>query len=705
MLFAASLVFDRQPLHLGNLLDGLLTWVQNVGGVSMFGIVIVLLARAAQRDPNELNFWNFSPRVKKIIPVLKFCIIAAGIGYAALVLFWIANRLGIPGLALMMPRPVGARFVTFGDGILALSGLLAFFVVVFPFAVDLTTRVSFGRIWAVARLSWKEAIRGRVIWVFGAMAIVFLFADWFVPAKAEDQLRTYVRVVYWSMTPLFLLTAALLGAFSIPNDVMNNSIHTIVTKPVEKIEVVLGRFLGYAALLTIGLFAVSALSLIYVVRGVNEEAAFESLKARVPIYGGLRFVGTKSPLEGESVGREFTHRSYITGPTKHKREGARQYAVWDFPYIPEDVRSRDKEQLFEFAFDVFRLSKGDEEGKGIYCTFTFVDVSGFASTEIDRQAFDLESKTHELRTTREKERAAKNKPFDAEIAALTKELERNKKGRGADEKDALDKKHEQALDAIEKRREEAMGDIEIDLIKKFHIYQVSTVEVTDYHTQTVPFPAREFQTLVSEGSGAADRDKPALRVFVSVDQSKQAQMVGVAVQDFYLLAYERPFWQNFLKGVAGMWFTHMLVLAVAVACSTYLSGVISLLVTLKLFIAGMNLPYLREIAERRVEGGGPFEATLRLGTKMGPAAQLEASPTTTIVQVVDTFFSWWMGRILNLIPDINRHDLHQYVANGFDIAWLDVLLIDNALPLFGYLLPWVVLAYYLMNYREIANPQ
>ena len=27
----------------------------------------------------------------------------------------------------------------------------------------------------------------------------------------------------------------------------------------------------------------------------------------------------------------------------------------------------------------------------------------------------------------------------------------------------------------------------------------------------------------------------------------QAQMVGVAPQDFYLLAYVKPFWQNFLK--------------------------------------------------------------------------------------------------------------------------------------------------------------
>ena len=127
--------------------------------------------------------------------------------------------------------------------------------------------------------------------------------------------------------------------------------------------------------------------------------------------------------------------------------------------------------------------------------------------------------------------------------------------------------------------------------------------------------------------------------------------------------------------------------------------------TMFLFIAGMSLDYLKEIAEKRVDGGGPFEAAVRLTGKMSPAAPLEASPTTSLVTTVDKFFSWWIGRILNLIPDVNRHDMYQFVANGFDIGWTDLLLIDNGLALFGYLLPWAVMAYYLMKYREIANPQ
>jgi hypothetical protein len=591
--------------------------------------------------------------------------------------------MGIPGLKRFIPSPSGTMAATIGDWIMALSGLLALAVVCAPVVLDLTTRISGRRIWAIARLSWKEAIRGRVIWVFGAMALVFLFADWFVPAKAEDQLRTYVRVVYWSMTPLFLLTAALLGAFSIPNDVNNNSIHTIVTKPVEKFEVVLGRFFGYAGLLTAGLFIVSCLSLIYVLRGVNEDAAYESFKARVPAYGTMRFLGTKNESEGENVGREWTHRSYITGPTQFKPQALRQYAVWDFAQIPAQLRTQEEPIVFEFAFDIFRLSKGIQ-GEGVYCSFTFVHVTKDMPPDYTRQGIDLAAKVEEMNKARDKARTEAQNEFD-----------RRTKNLSDDDREALHEAHNAKLEEIERQ-----------LITKYRIYQKAGQEVTDQHTQDIVISAKDFQALLQDADGQSrDPARPVLRVFVSVDMASQAQMVGVAPYDFYLLPTVRPFWQNFLKGIVGMWCTYMLVLAVAVACSTYLSGVISFLMALILYVAGLNVAFLREIADHRMIGGGPIEASIRLSTKKGQVGELEATPTVQLVKAADYSFSWLLGRVLNLIPDLERHDLHQFVANGFDIGWVDILLLDNFLPLAGYLLPWAVLGYYLMKYREIANPQ
>ena len=95
----------------------------------------------------------------------------------------------------------------------------------------------------------------------------------------------------------------------------------------------------------------------------------------MPLYGKLHFVGTKSSRSGESVGREWSYRSYITGPTRRQKGVLRQYAIWDYPYIPAELADRKDPLLYEFAFDIFRLSKGEFEGTGVHCTFTFTDGS------------------------------------------------------------------------------------------------------------------------------------------------------------------------------------------------------------------------------------------------------------------------------------------------------------------------------------------
>jgi hypothetical protein len=600
-------------------------------------------------------------------------------GYATMALIWLARLWGYTGLVWLLPRDQFDKPLTAGDLLLTISGICALALVSAPIIWSALTSMSFSRIWAIAQLSFKQAVRNRILWVFGLMALVFLFADWFVDYKAENQVRNYVRVVYWSLAPLFVTATCLLGAFSIDTDVRNNAIHTIVTKPVVKFEIVLGRFLGYAILLTMGLFFLAIVSLGYVIRGVNDEAKNESYKARVVSYGKLQFWGTKSDKEGVSVGREWNYRTYITGPTTHKPNVNHQYAIWDFAEVPSDLGERKEPVRFEFAFDIFRLSKGDE-GTGMFCTFTFAEGS-LDPQQLRAQVTSMAQESNKLQEAATKERDKKRQDPDPAIRATA------------------DTQYDQQLKSIKEQMQ-----------KKYRLFQANA-EVTDYHTQFVEVPPEVFSILLANAGrlNVLDDNKPfpKLRVFVSVDMAREAQMLGVAQQDFYLLAYEKSFWQNFLKGIVGMWCSYMLILGVAIACSTYLTSVISLLATLFLCVVGMLRDYLQELTspeQRQLEGGGPAEALLRITKAIPLAGQIEESPTKTVVQAVDSLFGRLLSWLMHLIPDFSRHDLHVYVANGFDIGWLNVLLLDNFLPLAGYLIPWAILAYYLMNYREIANP-
>ena len=54
-----------------------------------------------------------------------------------------------------------------------------------------------------------------------------------------------------------------------------------------------------------------------------------------------------------------------------------------------------------------------------------------------------------------------------------------------------------------------------------------------------------------------------------------------------------------------------------------------------------------------------------------------------------------------MLPDVDRYDLTGYVADGFNIPMGQLAM--NLLLLAGYLLPWAVLAYYLLKWREVAS--
>lgn len=680
MMFATTFALDYEPLQWWELPAALKVWVQVAGAVATFALAIYSVAYLIQRPASA---GKTGSRLGRVVVTL-FALADACYVLALLSLAVRAAGSGAEGLRPAQPVPSGRPpvFSSLTDVLTFAAGLFAVLAVAMPLLVDLGTRISLRRIGAIARLSLKEAVRSRVVWVFASMAVIFLFAGWFVPFKPEDQVRNYVRVIYWSLAPLFLLTASLLGAFSIPNDVKSQNIHTIVTKPVERFEIVLGRYVGNALLLTAAMAVLTGMSLVYVLRGVDPQARKESLTARVPIYGDrLWFHGTAQSDKGESVGREWDYRSYIGGPHPATPQAPRQFAIWSFESLPGSFSDKQL-PYFEYTFDIFRMTKGQED-RSVIANFSFAD--GQVTTVPQFQAA-LEKMRGELAQ---------------EQASLAKKL-------AAKNRDRVPASEIQAWKEQEQER------IENALIDKYGIYEIAA-EVQDYHTQVVGGNDKDrygqkLARLVNklqasprqaaEGSGPA----PLLNVLVSVDRQSGDQKLGVARRDFYLLAAERPFWINFIKGIVGLWFATLLMLGLAVALSTYLSGVIAWLCALFMFGMGLHVDGIRQIADGTNVGGGVIESTVRILGKLPGAAPLDRSPGASVIQGSDEVFRFGLRLFSRVVPDVSRFDLHVYVANGYDISWSQILFLNNFVLLLGYLVPWGVLAYYLMKYREIANP-
>jgi ABC-type transport system involved in multi-copper enzyme maturation permease subunit len=539
------------------------------------------------------------------------------------------------------------------------AGASAIFAVLLPILADLG-QFSLRRIWAVARLSFKEAVRRKVLWVFLALLLVVLFGSWFIPHKPEDQVRDYVIVVFTAMSLIMLFLAGLIAAFGIPDDIRHQTIHTVLTKPVQRFEIFLGRFLGYVLLMTAALVAVSGIGLLYVLRNIEPEAAEESLKARQPFYGKLSYIGTRDKEKGENVGREWQYRGYISGRSRTGTDPT-QYAVWSFQDLPAALANQDRERM-EFTLDIYRTHKG-VEGQGIFATFF-----------IESWRFDPDNPAMMQKyNTRKKELEDSGQPADVVASTLAKEL---------------------------------------------GYYEYPSMEIKDFHTQYIEVPAGVIQNALEPDKERQEelrrrREWPVAPLRVRVRCDSPAQFLGMAPYDLYFrLDSEDPtgttnklrFCVNFFKGSFGLWLRLCLLLGLAVALSTYLSGVITLLTAGSLFVLGFFHEFIIEVATRRNLGGGPVESAMRLLKRPGGepiAGQLEESASTQVATGLDTAFSWSLSLIKNVIPDVARYNFTDFVAEGVAISGGQMIM--TLLLLAGYVLPCAVLAYYLLKWREVAS--
>jgi hypothetical protein len=626
----AALFFERDPLGTKDLLPGLLAYLQDAGGFAAVALVLWLIYRFRPGRP-EIEVDAQRGGVTRIL--FGVAVVAAAVSYAVYGVLKLVDATSATGTG-----PAGARLA----GIfLAVAGGCCLFAIILPFIRDLA-RFRLRRIWALARLSFKEAIRRKVLWVFLVLLMVLLFACWFLPSSPTDQVRSYVQFVSFAMSVLLLLVAGLLSAFGIPTDMKQQTIHTIVTKPVERFEIVMGRFLGYTMLMTIVLAAISAISLIYVLRGVDPDAAKSSLKAREALYGDLEFEGTKDKNKAENVGREWDYRQYITVP---KPQDPPQFAVWKFRDA-RDLAKRNQVRC-EYSFDIYRTSKGTIN-QGVFCTFI-----------VQSWRFDPARK-QEYESERRQRKAANDPNADNELA------------------------------------------------KKYGYFEFPAKDVGRSFSLDVPGGIFEHALQSDDAlrQELAQRRIERAPVELRIRCDTRTQYVGMARYDLYFRADNdgendrARFVANYAKGQLGLWFRLCFVIGVAVAASTYLSGLISFILTLALYLGGLFKESIRVLARGDSIVGGPFVSSYNLALRNTAGAQ-ETTASYQVVEFSDEVVLWFFRRILNVLPDVDRFDLTDYVAEGFNISGGQLLI--TGLMMFGYLALCALAAYSLIKVREIAS--
>lgn len=122
------------------------------------------------------------------------------------------------------------------------------------------TRLSVKRIWAISSVSFAESLRRRVLWITPlAILGVIIVAQLQRPVDEQDAIRQTIRTALFATGLLVTVVAIVLASTNLPKEIDTRVIYTVVTKPTTRLEIVVGKVLGFARvsaaiLLIMGLF-------------------------------------------------------------------------------------------------------------------------------------------------------------------------------------------------------------------------------------------------------------------------------------------------------------------------------------------------------------------------------------------------------------------------------------------------------------------
>jgi hypothetical protein len=595
----------------------------------------------------------------------------------------------------------------------------------------------FRRLFAIARLSVYEATRR--MWAPWVVLTVFLlvlaFTHWFLQApRAAEMGRLYVGTLTLLCSALLTAMVTILTPLSLPTDIQQQTIYTVVSKPVRRLEMIWGRMIGYMALVTVLLIVFGGISLLYLRRTVGitmdqVKAAYQKaedegrlaeatllreqwdqlytrMRAREPVKGSLSFLDSRGVPHamGIDVGQDVS----VKEPRSHIEGATPSAAIWSFGRVPDPFTPPGRQPRI-----LPRVIPVDQ----------FL-TEGTLEWHLDR-VWQLRQQIEAAQISKSQPNlpSAKASELDQAIARNQQELERlsseyEAKKRQADDLDARLAAAEQSgnkeeIDGL-KREYSRLHSPPVNVEMTFNVYRTTKgkigesvfAELTAVNPRTGErfehdiFPIREYYTnhaslkpSILAGSNGALR--------IEVRCLSPTQYLGMAESDLFLLPKSGNFGLNYMKGLFGIWLQAMVLTAIGVFAGTFLSWPVALLTTIFFFVAGqLAFSFLVDFTRQAIMGGGPFESLIRLLTHDNQMSELAPTASVILAKTLDSLAMPIMSMLVFVVPNFNTLDVSNLVADGFAVGW--GLLGINTLLALGYAIPFSVAGYYILKKREVA---
>ena len=650
---------------------------------------------------------------------------------------------GQPAIVLLLGIAVAAALLgTFMGYVIASfrhGPAEAFYVVaqVIGSAIPDFLGISPRRVSAIARLAIKEAMRRKVILVtFVIFALTLLFGGWFLNRGTLNPDRIYVNFVLWGTQLLVLLMGMLISAFSLPEDIKNRTIFTVVTKPVRSTEILIGRIVGFGLLGTLLLGSMALISFGFVWGGLSHTHRIGDAQTQTM----AEFYSVDSEDMRDKRGRRVTPGTIMAAETETVSSHRHRLEVVTDVRHPDEKQPTDTENIWKKevrndGYNVYyrllaepvasHVHRIKVDGENDDATVTLGNATGYFRARVPIYASKLsftdrngEPKATGINVGDEWEYRGYvdggSPSGAASLSSAVFEYDNFTAGRFGNN-DILPMEltlgvFRTTKGDIEKR---VIGSIRFESMveesQKRFISEPLIFETNEFNIQTLPIGRKQPGRLVAP-DGTVE-EEGTFDLFEDFAQNGKLQLIlkcedrnqylGCARADIYFRGNDRSYFTNFFKGYLGIWCQMMIIISLGVAFSTFLSSPVTMLATLVAIIFGFFGEFVRNLASPEVSGGGPVEAFFRLVTQNNMETPLETGWATTLIEQVDNLIVFLLDKLTYLAPDFRKLNFSDFLTYGYSIDG-DRILVAVTMTI-GFCIGLTILGYFCLKTREIAK--
>ena len=550
-------------------------------------------------------------------------------------------------------------------------------------AFDDIMHLSGRRLWAMTWLAIQEALRRRVLVAFAVFVVLLLFAGWFLERAPDDPAKLYLSIVMTTTNFLILILAVFLSTFSLPSDIKSRTVYTVVTKPVRAWEILLGRIFGFTIVGTLLLATMGICSYVFVVRGLSHRHVV-----------GLR---ADDDVEANSDGSVVGRRTSLAQEHRHTIEQNEDGNLQTDMVMAHQHAILENDGNYRFGPPEGMLQARVPVGGSL----RFLDRSGKPTTQGVNVGYEWGYRSYIEGGTLAtaiftfpnitRERFPRERFPDGLPLEMTLRVFRTYKG------------------IIEQRIQGSITLVNPNPNVPAEQRARSTpfiFEPNEFAAKREPIP---WELKVVRPNGTTEnadlmRDlvhEGELEVWIRCED--RAQYFGVAQNDAYLRASDRPFWVNFFKGYISIWCQMFVMIGFGVMFSTVLSGPVAMMAAGAAMVMGFFRQFITGLATGEVEGGGPIEAMIRVFTQKNLTLDLDlggGGAPEAVVRGSDSVLTFIMRAVTTVLPNFSQFTTADFVAYGFNIP--GGYIVQHLLMTICYFVLVSVTGYFLFKSREIA---